>query len=82
MAAAFREKLNSAQGPVKLVIPLRGWSSVDYPGNATYDPEEDRVFVEELRRGLNPDIEIMEIDANMEDPKFADAVVEASFKIL
>lgn len=82
VAAAFREKLNSAKGPVKVVIPLRGWSSVDYPGNATYDPEEDRVFVEELRRGLNPDIEIMEIDANMEDPKFADAVVEASFKIL
>lgn len=82
VAGAFREKLNSAKGPVKVLIPLRGWSSVDYPGNATYDPEEDRVFVQELRRGLSPDIGILEVDANMEDPEFAAAVVEASLKIL
>jgi len=81
VAGAFREKLNSAKGPVKVLIPLRGWSSVDYPGNATYDPEEDRVFVQELRRDLNPDIGIREVDANMEDPEFAEAVVEASLEI-
>ncbi len=82
VAGAFREKLNLARGPVKILIPLRGWSSVDYPGNATHDPEEDRVFVQELRRGLNPDIEILEVDANMEDPDFAAAVVKTSLKIL
>jgi uncharacterized protein (UPF0261 family) len=82
VGAAFREKLNRARGPVKVVIPLRGWSSVDYPGNVTYDPEEDRVFVKELRRGLNPDIEILEVEANMEDPKFAAAVIGAALNIL
>jgi uncharacterized protein (UPF0261 family) len=82
VAGAFREKLNSARGPVKILIPLRGWSSVDYPGNATHDPEEDRGFVQELRRGLNPDIEILEVDANMEDPDFAAAVIGAALKIL
>jgi len=82
VAGAFREKLNLARGPVKILIPLRGWSSVDYPGNATHDPEEDRVFVQELRRGLNPDIEILEVDANMEDPDFAAAVIGAALKIL
>ena len=82
VARAFREKLNLAKGPVKVLIPLRGWSSVDYPGNATYDPEEDRVFVQELRNGLNPNIEILEVDANMEDPEFSAAVVKASLKII
>jgi len=82
VAAAFREKLNSAKGPIKVLIPLRGWSSVDSPGNATYDPDEDRGFVEALRGGLNPDIEILEVDANMEDPDFAAAVIEAALKIL
>ncbi len=82
VAAAFREKLGCAKGPVKILIPLRGWSSVDCPGNVTYDPEEDRVFVQELRRGLNPDIKIVEVDANMEDPEFAAAVAEASLSIL
>jgi len=82
VAGAFREKLNRAKGPVKVLIPLRGWSSVDYPGNATYDPEEDQVFVQELQRGLNPNIEILEVDANMEDPEFSSAVVKASLKII
>ncbi|MCF8084833.1 MAG: Tm-1-like ATP-binding domain-containing protein [Deltaproteobacteria bacterium] len=82
VAAAFRKKLGCAKGPVKILIPLRGWSSVDCPGNVTYDPEEDRVFVQELRRGLNPDIKIVEVDANMEDPEFAAAVAEASLSIL
>lgn len=82
VAEVFREKLNLAKGPVKVLIPLRGWSSVDYPGNTTYDPEEDRVFVEDLRKGLNPEIEIQEIDANMEDPEFAQAVIKASLEIL
>ena len=81
VAKAFREKLNKAKGPVRVLIPQKGWSSVDSPGNATYDPEEDRVFEEELRNGLNGDIEIVRVDANMEDPAFAQAVVEASLKI-
>jgi uncharacterized protein (UPF0261 family) len=82
VAGAFRDKLNSAKGPVTLVVPRKGWSSVDAPGNATYDPEEDRVFVEELRKGLNPAIEILEVDANMEDPEFAEAVAKASLSML
>jgi uncharacterized protein (UPF0261 family) len=82
VAKAFREKLNKAKGPVRVLIPQKGWSSVDYPGNATYDPEEDRVFEEELRDGLNGNIEIITVDANMEDAAFAEAVVQASLKIL
>ncbi|WP_028321341.1 Tm-1-like ATP-binding domain-containing protein [Desulfatiglans anilini] len=81
VAGSFREKLNRSKGPVKVLIPLKGWSSVDYPGNATHNPEEDLVFAGELRKGLKPDIEILEVDANMEDPAFAAAVVKASLQI-
>ncbi|VBB42339.1 conserved hypothetical protein [uncultured Desulfatiglans sp.] len=81
VAGAFREKLNRSKGPVKVLIPLKGWSSVDYPGNATHNPEEDLVFAEELRKGLKPEIEILEVDDNMEDPAFAAAVVKASLQI-
>jgi len=80
-ARAFAEKLNKAQGPVVVVIPLKGWSSVDQPGNPTYDPEEDMVFVEELRRRLKPDIELQTVEANMEDPEFAQAVLEACRRV-
>jgi len=82
VAAAFRKKLNQAKGPVKVLIPLRGWSSVDSPGNPTYDPEEDRIFEKELRTGLHPDVEILSIDANMEEPEFSEAVAKAALAVL
>ncbi|MCP4667351.1 MAG: UPF0261 family protein, partial [Deltaproteobacteria bacterium] len=81
VASLFAEKLNQARGPVRVLVPLRGWSSVDAPGNATYDPDEDRMFVQALRENLNPDIPIQEVDANMEDSKFAEAVIDASLNI-
>lgn len=76
VAALFAEKLNLSKGPVKVVIPLRGWSSVDAPGNPTYDPEEDRVFIVQLRKALKKDIQLVKVNANMEDPEFAQALIK------
>jgi uncharacterized protein (UPF0261 family) len=78
VAAVFAQKLNLSRGSVKILIPLRGWSSVDTPGSPTYDPEEDRLFTTEIRKALKKDIEIVEVDANMEDPEFAAAVTRAA----
>ncbi len=82
VAGVFAEKVNRSKGPVTFVIPLKGWSSVDIPGNPTYDPKEDRIFTEELRRSLKPEIEIIEVDANLEDPEFARAIVKAALAVL
>jgi uncharacterized protein (UPF0261 family) len=81
VAAVFAEKLNKAKGPVKVVVPGRGWSSVDIPGNPTYDPEEDMIFVKELRGRLRPDVTVEVVDANMEDPLFAEAIVGACLSV-
>lgn len=80
-AETFAEKLNRSLGSVKVLIPLRGWSSVDRPGRPTYDPREDRMFSEGLRRLLRKDIEIVEVDANMEDPEFASALIESACEL-
>jgi uncharacterized protein (UPF0261 family) len=82
VAGEFAKKLNKATGPVKMVIPVKGWSSVDAPGNATHDPVEDRVFIDELSKHLNKDISILEVDANMEDPAFAEAVAREALEVL
>jgi len=81
VAGVFHQKLNKATGPVKVLIPLNGWSAVDSPGNPSFDPQEDRYFVETLRLNLKPDIQIIEIEANMEDPEFARAVVKSALEI-
>jgi uncharacterized protein (UPF0261 family) len=81
VAGVFADKLNKASGPVSIVIPQRGWSSVDSPGNPTFDPAEDRVFVEVLREKLNAEIQIIEVQTNMEDDVFAQAVVNSALEI-
>lgn len=75
-AKVYAEKLNKAKGPVKFLFPTRGWSSLDREGSVLHAPEEDRVFVEELRRNLKPGVGIEELDCHLEDPEFALALVE------
>jgi uncharacterized protein (UPF0261 family) len=57
-AKVYAEKLNQAKGPVSILIPLRGWSSLDRKGSVLHAPEEDKVFVDELRKNLRPGIGI------------------------
>jgi uncharacterized protein (UPF0261 family) len=80
-AETFAKKLNKAKGPVKIVIPTKGWSSLDWPGNPTYDPAEDMLFVEELGKLLRPGIKIRTVAANMEEEPFALAVLGACEEI-
>jgi uncharacterized protein (UPF0261 family) len=82
VADAMADKLNKARGPVKFLIPLGGWSSVDPRGTELYEPEIDRAFTEELKKRLRRDIEVREIDADFETPEFAQAVVQAFNEVM
>lgn len=62
---------------MRVVIPARGWSETDGEGAPLYEPETNQVFVEELRRLLRSDIPIVEIDAHINEPGFAEAAVLA-----
>jgi uncharacterized protein (UPF0261 family) len=80
-ARLYAEKLNGAKGPVKFLVPLKGWSSIDKPGSVLYNPEEDRAFVDELKAHLKPEIQIEELNLNLEDREFAHALVDSFEKI-
>ena len=72
MGRIFAEKLNTARGPAKVLIPLRGFSMLDSPGERFWDPAADAAFVAALRAALRPDIVVEAMDANINDPHFAD----------
>jgi uncharacterized protein (UPF0261 family) len=80
-AGFYREKINKAKGPVKFFVPLKGWSAIDREGSVLYDPDGDRVFIDTLRDGLNPGVEIVDVSCNLEDPEFGEAMVNAFDKI-
>jgi uncharacterized protein (UPF0261 family) len=70
-AKIIGEKLNKSKGPVYVLIPKKGWSEADKEGMDLFDPETDQIFVEELRKILNPQFLIEEMDAHISDPVFA-----------
>ena len=82
VADTIAEKLNRAKGPVQFFMPLRGWSSWDREGRVLYDPELDNIFITQLKKKVKPEINIIEIDSNLEDPDFASAMVEAFDKMM
>jgi len=82
VANAVADKLNQALGPVKVLIPLGGWSSIDRRGTDFYDAELDRSFVDELKKQLKPSIEVREVDTDLNTPEFADAIIAAFSEIM
>lgn len=82
VAFVYAEKLNQAKGPTKFIVPLKGWLSIEREENSFLDPQAHKVFMEELKRNLNPDIEVREVDANINDTSFAHAVVQSFEEIM
>lgn len=70
-------KLNLATAPATVIVPLRGFSAYDIEGGPFFDPDADHAFLSSLRASLRPDIEIIEIDAHINDPIVAECAVEA-----
>jgi uncharacterized protein (UPF0261 family) len=75
------EKLNQAQGPVAVVIPRLGFSSFDEEGGVFWEPETDRSFARALKASLKPEIEVIEVEAHINDLLFAETVVEVFDKL-
>jgi uncharacterized protein (UPF0261 family) len=76
-ARLYAEKINKAKGPIKLVYPLKGWSSLEREGSPLLDPEGDRMFIEELKRNLTVPLGIEEVDCNLEDMDTARVLVDS-----
>jgi uncharacterized protein (UPF0261 family) len=81
-AKLYAEKINKAKGPIKLVVPLRGWSSLEREGSVLYDPKEDQIFIEELKKNLQVPLEIEEVDCNLEDLGTAQALVDSLIRLM
>jgi uncharacterized protein (UPF0261 family) len=75
IARRIAAQLNRATAPVTLVLPLGGVSMIDAPGQPFHDPEADRALFETLRASVAPSVRVVEVDAHINDPLFADTLV-------
>jgi uncharacterized protein (UPF0261 family) len=68
------EKVSKSTGPVAFFLPLKGVSMLDSPGKEFWWPEADRALFEAIKLNVRRDIPVYEMDNNVNDDVFADAV--------
>ena len=76
MGTMIAHAANESRGPVTILLPLKGVSMLDSPGNPFWDPEADGACFAALKADLKPGIEVVELDLNINDPAFADKAAE------
>ncbi len=79
VAASAAQRLNGYcnKARVKVVIPVKGFSSLSVEGGPLYDPESDQAFTAGIKRHISPEIDIIEVDAEINSREFAAAVADA-----
>jgi len=84
IAKAVAEKLNQYPNKnlLKFMIPQKGFSSLSIEGGALYDPVADKAFVGALRKYLDPGIKIVEVNTDINNSQFAQALVEVLKELL
>jgi uncharacterized protein (UPF0261 family) len=68
------QKLSAATGPTALFVPLEGVSMIATEGGPFHDPAADEALFTALRGGLGDNVELHELDLDINDPAFADAM--------
>ncbi|NLG83481.1 MAG: UPF0261 family protein [Firmicutes bacterium] len=82
VAEVIAERLNRSRGPVRVLLPLRGFCQAGFPGGPLFDPAVDLVLLETFRQKLRPGIDLLEVEANINEPAFARAAAKAMLELL
>jgi uncharacterized protein (UPF0261 family) len=76
LGQVIAEKLNRAQGPLTLFVPLKGVSLIATEGQVFHDPAADEALFGALRDHLDPDVDLQELDVDINKPEFARAMAD------
>jgi uncharacterized protein (UPF0261 family) len=76
------EIANMSTGPVAFFLPLKGFSMLDAPGKEFWWPEANQAFIDAVKDNLNSNIPVYELDCNINDDEFADAVANIMLDFL
>jgi len=71
-------KLNACDGPVLFLVPERGVSAMDAPGQPFYDPEADAALFAALESTIRqtPLRRLIRLPRHINDPEFAEALAQ------
>ena len=75
-AGMLAQRANASKGKTAFVIPKKGFSDVDREGHAFWDTEADAAFARVVKENVRGDIDVVEVEAHINDTEFAERVVE------
>jgi uncharacterized protein (UPF0261 family) len=77
LGKAIADKLNRSRGPVIVLWPRKGLSTLDRKGKPFWDPEADMVLLDTLKKNLHPYIPVIDLDLYINDTEFAQQIFMA-----
>jgi uncharacterized protein (UPF0261 family) len=83
-AAWIAKKVNRSTAPLTILVPEKGVSAIDAPEKPFYDPDANVALFTELERLIEqtPTRKIIRLAHNINDPEFADALVNEFLKLV
>jgi uncharacterized protein (UPF0261 family) len=83
LGTRLARRLNAATGPTSLFLPLRGVSAIDVPGAPFHDEAADRALFGAIQDQLDTDrVELVEMDTDVNDDRFADAMADRLHQLI
>jgi uncharacterized protein (UPF0261 family) len=73
---------DQAKGPVSVVLPLGGVSSIDRPGRIFYLPEANEALFGTLKAKLSSNVNVIEDAHHIDDPEFASLAAKTMIDML
>ena len=72
---------NKAKGIVKILVPMNGFSAFDHKEGPLHDPEAPEIFIKSLEKSLDDKSCLTALPFYINDPEFAQAIIDISFRI-
>jgi uncharacterized protein (UPF0261 family) len=82
LGAEIAAKANAAKGPTAVLLPLRGVSAIDAEEKPFWWPEADSALFDAIRKNLAGHVKLIELDAHINDPVFAETATRTLLAML
>ncbi|MCQ3804995.1 MAG: Tm-1-like ATP-binding domain-containing protein [bacterium] len=77
MGETVVERLGYPRTAASVLVPMKGFSGLDIENGPFHDPEAVEAFVEGVRSWRAPNVSVVEVDYHINQPEFAEALVDA-----
>ena len=82
LAQKIADLCNEANGAVKILIPMAGFSAFDSKNGPLYDPQAPQLFATVLQKCLNDHRTVSLLPYHVNDPEFAVAILKSLYQLM